>query len=73
MTEGIETVCPTCGSPVIADADTGRYQGMATLERAETAEKRAQTYRATLQRIAGAESGVWGQWAHRALSEAENA
>jgi hypothetical protein len=70
---GIETVCPTCGSPVIADADTGRYLGLALLERAERAEKRAETYRATLQRIAGAESGVWGTWAHRSLTEAESA
>ena len=37
---GIETVCPTCGSPVIADADTGRYLGLALLERAERAEIR---------------------------------
>jgi hypothetical protein len=73
MTGGIQTVCPTCGSPVIADADTGRYLGLALLERAERAEKEAETLRATLQRIAGAESGVWGAMAHRVLREVENA
>lgn len=56
------TACPECGQ------DTAIL-----LERAERAEKRAETYRVTLMRIAGAESGVWGTWAQRALAEAEDA
>ena len=69
---GIPTRCPTCGSTVVAFPD-GHYESPSVqlLDLVGAAEKRAERYRATLVRIAGEESGVWGRWAHEALTEAE--
>jgi hypothetical protein len=61
---GVLTRCPTCGSPVIANGDTGTY---------EPVETACETYRKALWRIADAESGIWGRIAFEALRKAEKA